>query len=57
MKNFMNKKVYDFTWGQYFKACGIVLAIYGIIIAWITYYDRIKSFFKGLKNKFKKDED
>ena len=40
IKNFMNK---PWTWGTYFKLCGVVTAVYAAITFAVMKYDMIKA--------------
>ena len=46
IRNFMNKQ---WTWGTYFKLCGIVAGVYGVLIgayaAWLKWKE-----YKAMKN-------
>lgn len=58
IKNFMNK---PWTWGTYFKFCGVAMGLWATIIgayvAWAKYVNKKnEELQEDLKNYFKKDE-
>lgn len=51
VKKFMDTPI---TWGASFKASAIIIAIYGVIIAIVLFWNRITEFMNWLASPFKK---
>lgn len=50
LKKFMNKPI---TWGASFKMAGVIMALYGVAIAYVLYWDALVGFVKKIRDKIK----